>query len=220
MRVILKKGLLVIAPTEQGDESHIEEWKSQHPGYMFQAVAESGTGLVFRSLGDPRLNEPINVTSRHPDPLVRLIGNFAATPFNLDGVQYATVESFWQSLKFETETERLALASMSGLEAKRAGRQQPTPDHVFHCGHAVPTGSLEHWALMARACAAKFDQNQEARQALTATFPHPLEHRPKRDSVTIPGIVMARIWMDIRQRWLGLESRPQPETGRHEHKNA
>ncbi|MFO0816888.1 MAG: hypothetical protein U1A77_03025 [Pirellulales bacterium] len=206
MRVILKKDLLIVAPTDEGDESHIAEWKSQHPGYHFQAVVESGSGLVLRSLGDPRLNQPINVTSRHPDPHVQLIGNFAATPFILDGVRYASVESFWQSLKFETKTQRLSLASLPGIEAKRAGQRQPTPNHFFYGGNAIPTGSLAHWALMARACTAKFDQNEEARQALIATFPHPLEHRPKRDSVTIPGFVMARIWTDIRQRWLGQAS--------------
>ncbi len=54
--------------------------------------------------------------------------------------------------------------------------------------------------LMRRACAAKFSQNESAREALLSTGDRPLTHKIKRDSQTIPGVIMADIWMRIRTR--------------------
>jgi predicted NAD-dependent protein-ADP-ribosyltransferase YbiA (DUF1768 family) len=53
---------------------------------------------------------------------------------------------------------------------------------------------------MERACAAKFEQNGAARRALLSTGTRPLEHRMRRDSRTIPGAIMAEIWMRLRDR--------------------
>jgi hypothetical protein len=53
---------------------------------------------------------------------------------------------------------------------------------------------------MEQACRAKFSQNEEARTALLATGRRPLVHRMRRDSRTIPGVIMADIWMRIRDR--------------------
>ena len=52
---------------------------------------------------------------------------------------------------------------------------------------------------MERACRAKFEQNAEARAALLATGERPLTHIVRRDSKSIPGVVMADIWMRIRE---------------------
>jgi predicted NAD-dependent protein-ADP-ribosyltransferase YbiA (DUF1768 family) len=51
---------------------------------------------------------------------------------------------------------------------------------------------------MRRACLAKFTQNADAATALRATGERPLIHVVRRDSRTIPGVVMAAIWMDLR----------------------
>jgi predicted NAD-dependent protein-ADP-ribosyltransferase YbiA (DUF1768 family) len=51
---------------------------------------------------------------------------------------------------------------------------------------------------MRLACRAKFAQNADARAALLDTNERPLTHRVRRDSRTIPGVVMADIWMRIR----------------------
>ena len=62
--------------------------------------------------------EPINVISDSSDPAVRPIGNFAATPFDLDGHRYASVESFWQGLKFPDAADRARLAALDGARAR------------------------------------------------------------------------------------------------------
>ena len=79
---------------------------------------------------------------------IRLIANFASTPFELDGTTYACVEAFWQSLRFPV-AERPRIAALDGPRAK-----------------------------------------QESEQMLV--------HQVRRDSRTIPGVIMADIWMRIR----------------------
>jgi hypothetical protein len=55
---------------------------------------------------------------------------------------------------------------------------------------------------MRRGCRAKFAQHGPAREALLAAAPRPPVHRTRRDSETIPAVVMAEIWMGIRRRLL------------------
>jgi predicted NAD-dependent protein-ADP-ribosyltransferase YbiA (DUF1768 family) len=64
---------------------------------------------------------------------------------------------------------------------------------------------------MERACRAKFEQNAEARAALLATGDRPLTHVVRRDSTTIPGVIMAQIWMRIRKRTRSAQSRKEAE---------
>ncbi len=142
--------------------------------------------------------EPINVTSMSPEP-IRLIANFAPTPFELDGIRYSCVEAFWQSLRFPAN-ERPSIARLDGSAAKRESSRAPYGTHVIYGGETVPVGAYEHWQLMRRACQAKFQQNGDALDALLSTGERPLVHVVRRDSRTIPGVIMADIWMDVRAR--------------------
>jgi predicted NAD-dependent protein-ADP-ribosyltransferase YbiA (DUF1768 family) len=49
------------------------------------------------------------------------------------------------------------------------------------------------------ACRAKFVQAAEAREALMSTGSRPLQHRTRRDSRSIPGVIMAGIWTQLRE---------------------
>jgi len=69
---------------------------------------------------------------------------------------------------------------------------------VTYRGESVPVGTWGHWRLMEAACRAKFAQNAEAASALVGTGDRPLVHRMRHDSRTIPGVVMADVWMRIR----------------------
>jgi hypothetical protein len=53
---------------------------------------------------------------------------------------------------------------------------------------------------MEKACEAKFAQHAAAREALVSTHNRPLVHQVKPDSKNIPGVIMAAIWMRIRDR--------------------
>ncbi|HWB44296.1 MAG TPA: NADAR family protein [Hyphomicrobiaceae bacterium] len=200
MRALLKDGLLVLVPEEAGEEAELARWKGAHADHVFAAAANEGTGLELHSLG-PRADacrEPINVVSNSPDPAIRPIGNFAPTPFELDGAHYASVESFWQGLKFPEGKERRRIAALNGAHARAEGEKQGYAATVRYGESDITVGTWEHWQLMERACRAKFAQNEEARAALLATGNRPLVHIVRRDSRSIPGVIMAEIWMRIR----------------------
>jgi predicted NAD-dependent protein-ADP-ribosyltransferase YbiA (DUF1768 family) len=202
MKVLLKETILVLAPQTEDEARELASWKDGRAGHVFAVRGAHGRGLALWDLG-PRAdacNEPVNVTSRSPDETVRLISNFAATPFELDGRHYESVEGFWQGLKFATEADRRRVAALAGAQARRAGDAQPYGATVTYEGRSVVVGTWDHWALMERACRAKFEENFDARAALLATGERPLTHRMRRDSKAIPGVVMADIWMRIRRR--------------------
>lgn len=201
MNVIFKDEMLILVPAGEDETQELAQWKQKYQQHAFLLVEDGGSGLRFQDQGDPRLTLPINITSQHPSPSIQLIGNFGATPFELCGIEYASVESFWQSLKCRNDQDRQRIARLPGAEAKQAAREFPNDKSFKYGGQQILVGSFAHWELMSRACAAKFEQNPVARQALLATFPHPLEHRLRRDSRTIPGEVMARIWMGLRHHY-------------------
>ncbi len=146
----------------------------------------------------PAAHEPLNIAfDATPMPL-RLISNLAETAFELDGRNYASVEGFWQGLKFPSEEDRVRLAGLAGLAAKAAGPKVEPGDRFTYEGREVVVGTVDHWALMERANRAKFEQDEDAHQALLSTGTRPLAHKVVPDSRTIPGIVMADIWMRIR----------------------
>jgi predicted NAD-dependent protein-ADP-ribosyltransferase YbiA (DUF1768 family) len=199
MKTLLKPDGLVLVPETDDERAAFTEWKSAHDDFAFALVADDGTGAILRPLG-PRVEacrEPINVWSGSRDPQIRLIANFASTPFELDDMLYASVESFWQSLRFP-QAERARIATFEGARAKHESDAWPYGSHIVYGGAEIPAGTFGHWQLMKRACRAKFAQNEDARAALLATGMRPLEHKVRHDSRTIPGVIMADIWMAIR----------------------
>ncbi len=211
MKVIFRNEMLILVPVEPEESSALTRWKADHRGHSFILATDQGSGLMLRDLGDPRLNQPINVTSRHPSKTIQLIGNFADTPFELDGQRYCSVESFWQSLKCRCESDRQRIAALPGPGAKLAAREFPNTESFQYCGAEILVGSFAHWDLMQRASRAKFEQNPRALAALVSTFPHPLVHRLKGDSRTIPGDVMARIWLGLRHQYCQAQLAAQAE---------
>jgi len=198
MKTLLQSGHLVLVPETEDEKAALASWREQHDGFAFALLPNRGTGAALTALGprDEACREPINVTSTSPDP-IRLIANFAPTPFELDGMRYSCVEAFWQSLRFPVE-ERPRIAVMDGATAKRESEERPYGETVVYGGRSIPVGAYEHWHLMRRACQAKFAQNADARTALLGTGERPLIHVVRRDSRTIPGVIMAEIWMKIR----------------------
>jgi len=197
----LRKDALVVEP-EAAETGLLQGWLADHVGQVFWLRESKDKTLVFHSLGAraDACMEAINITSRSPAPL-NLISNFAATPFILDEQYYASVEGFWQGLKFPNADDRRRLAGMAGSEAKDAGYYAPAADHIAYLGQDARVGTWDHWQLMERACSAKFEQNAAAREALLSTGKRPLVHQTKPDSRTIPGVIMADIWMRLRGRY-------------------
>lgn len=190
-----RKDLAVLDP---GDFPGLAEWLARHDGQVFRLKSIRGEAF-FQSLGaeDDARRTPINITSKSPGEL-RLISNFAHTPFTLDGLDYASIEGFWQGLKFPEEERRRALAALVGSAAKDAGYYAPKADAILYRDQLLRVGTWEHWQLMERASMAKFEQNRAALEVLLSTGERPLTHRVKPDSRTIPGVILADIWMRCR----------------------
>lgn len=202
MKVVLKEGLIVLIPQSDEDLSEIARWKAVHADHVLAVRADQPDvpAVEMHDLG-PRLEacrEPLNVVSASTDPLARIISNLATTPFELDGERYLSVESFWQGLKFPSEAERQRLAGHEGPRARSEGLRQKYEKSISYRGQEIAVGAWDHWQLMEKACRAKFQQNEEARRALLATGDRPLIHVVRRDSRSIPGVIMAQIWMRLR----------------------
>ena len=183
MLVQLRKGQVVLRPTEDGD-TELADWLSAHAGQVFRLRAKDGAAMLH-TLGaeaDAR-NEPLNITSRSPGAL-RLISNFANTPFELDGVTYAGIEGFWQGLKFPEDADRRRLAELYGSAARDAGHYAPASEELYYGGERVRIGTWDHWQLMKRACVAKFAQHDAARAALQSTGNSPSCMRRSRTART------------------------------------
>jgi len=201
MRIILKDDVLVLIPETEAEELDAGIVLEGHEHDVYELVRSGEASIALRNLG-PRpeaCREPINIVSTIDDERWRLISNFAHTPFVLDGKTYGSVEAFWQSLKFLKESDRRRIAPLHGGAARNSADAVAEPATVVYDGVEIAYGRPEHWALMGRACEAKFAQNGDAREALLSTGTRPLTHRVRRDSRSIPGAIMAEIWMDIRE---------------------
>ncbi len=121
-----------------------------------------------------------------------LLSNFAATPFELDGARYASLEGFWQMMLYpegpddpralfpglEWKHTRAQVAAMTGFEAKTAGdlawanMKKMGINWVTYHGkrmdYYVPDKG-EHYDLIVRATRAKIEQNPEVKRILLAT---------------------------------------------------
>ncbi len=217
MKVRLKPNLLVVTAETPEEQGELVRWAGGADERVFALVVQDEQTVRLTSLGRraDACREPINVTSRATDPAVRLISNFAATPFELDGRAYGSVEAFWQGLKFPDEERRRVIAPLHGDEARRAGFDAPAAAEFEYAGRTVRIGTADHWALMSAACRAKFTQHPAARLALLATGDRPLAYKTRKDSKTIPGVVMADIWMRVR-RWLRNRDEPDDDAGEGE----
>ena len=202
MKVLLKEGLIVLAPEGDDEARTLTDWKAAHADrvLLVRAVSEV-SGLELHDIGSrvEACREPINIVSTSPDPVARTISNLGDTPFTLDGQAYRTIESFWQGLKFDDRAERDRIAGLDGHAAWEAGTAKGYGATVSYGGETIPVGTWAHWQLMDRACRAKFTENAQARAALLSTGTRPLTHIVRHDSKAIPGAIMAEIWMRLRK---------------------
>ncbi|HVM63149.1 MAG TPA: NADAR family protein [Verrucomicrobiae bacterium] len=121
-----------------------------------------------------------------------LLSNFAPTPFNLHGKRYASLEGFWQMMKYpeglddprakfpglEWKFTREQVALMTGFVAKHAGdlanenMEKMGIDWVTFEGKRMeyrPATPGEHYQLIVEATREKVRQNPEVQKVLLAT---------------------------------------------------
>jgi predicted NAD-dependent protein-ADP-ribosyltransferase YbiA (DUF1768 family) len=136
-----------------------------------------------------------------------LLSNFAATPFKYHGKQYASLEGFWQMMKYpegpadprakfaglEWKYKRDAVAQLTGFEAKKAGdlasanMKKMGIDWVTFEGKQMPYRPAkpgEHYRIIVEATREKVRQNPKVERVLLATGDLVLkpDHRQSPDS--------------------------------------
>jgi predicted NAD-dependent protein-ADP-ribosyltransferase YbiA (DUF1768 family) len=199
MKLTIQDGKISLL-AETGEERDACAGLAAFDGNVYDLRVQPGEQLILLHLGEREDLKPLNITRGVGFPFTA-ISNLADTPFELDDELYGSVEGFWQSLKFASEEDRRRVGLLSGPRAKQTGSSEASNTIAFeYRGQTYVRGTWAHWKLMERACEAKFTQNHAAREALLATGNRPLTHRVPKDSRTIPGVIMAEIWMRVRSR--------------------
>ena len=149
----------------------------------------------------------INIASNSENITEALLSNLAHTPFEMNGKQYASVEVFWQWLKYKSEEDRNRIALMYWIISKKIGNDGDNSDWSFeYFWQRYVVGSPEHQELMYRAIRAKLEQNPEVLRLLIDTGNTPVIHEPKKkdgtlygDSETIPAVIFSGFLMRLRK---------------------
>ena len=148
-----------------------------------------------------------------------ILSNFAPTSFTLDGKTYASLEGFWQSLKYPEGPKDLRYKSdtlpykredvekMTAFAAKKAGSlasklmQKYSVDWVSYKGRNMPyrtTEKGEHYQLIRRAMKAKLNQNQSVKTILLSTGNLKLLPDHQVSNNRPPAWEYDKIWMEER----------------------
>lgn len=162
--------------------------RTNYPAHWWAAVPKEGAP-AWEIL--PQEAEPGEVILSKRNEL-GLLSNFAATPFKFRGRRYASLEGFWQMMKYpENEADprakfpglewpytRQQVAQMTGFEAKRAGTladdnlRKMGIDWVTFGGCRMeykPAQPGRHYELIVAATWEKVRQNPEVKKVLLST---------------------------------------------------
>lgn len=129
------------------------------------------------------------------------MSNLAHTPFNLDGMDYASVEGFYVSLKFLEPEKRAKMARLHGARAKGKGSRSRLESTCYQ-GEWFVLGSDRHHELIRRAIRAKLEQHPEIARAFIATRPRPIVHEtgyPEPPGSKLPARIFCRILSELRE---------------------
>lgn len=158
-----------------------------------------------------------------------ILSNFAATPFEYKGQPYASVEGFWQMMKFPEDKKdprtsmaqwphsRTEVSAMTAFEAKRAGdfaskvMKNEKLDWVSFEGERFPYKAKRpgrHYQLIVDAMCAKIDQNPEVRRILLQTGDLILRPDHHQGSDVPPEWRYHEVWMQIRDALFGKAANP------------
>ncbi len=151
-----------------------------------------------------------------------ILSNFAATAFVLDDVKYASVEGFWQMMKYPENNEdprstliypftRDEVSAMTAFTAKDAGKigelkmKELGIDWVTYQGSRMTYCSLEkgqHFELIKKAMIEKVNQNPEVKRILLMTGDLILRPDHHAEGCQAPEWKYYELWMEIRSNLL------------------
>jgi predicted NAD-dependent protein-ADP-ribosyltransferase YbiA (DUF1768 family) len=184
--------LLVLAACDSTKHASVATRPSQadarYPSQWWKAVPKEGAP-AWEILPQEAGPGEVILSKRNE---LGLLSNFAATPFTFHSQRYASLEGFWQMMKYPEGPDdprasypglhwaftRQQVAQMTGFEAKRAGTLGE--DHMRRMGISwvsfegrrfeyKPATPGEHYWLIVAATREKVSQNPKVRRVLLAT---------------------------------------------------
>jgi predicted NAD-dependent protein-ADP-ribosyltransferase YbiA (DUF1768 family) len=161
---------------------------SRYPAHWWTPVAKEGAP-AWEILPQEAGPGEVILSKRNE---LGLLSNFAATPFTFKSKRYASLEGFWQMMKYpegpndpraklpalEWKYTREQVAQLTSFEAKNAGTlaeenmKKLGITWVTFAGKRFeyrPAKPGEHYRLIVAATRAKVEQNPEVRKVLLAT---------------------------------------------------
>jgi predicted NAD-dependent protein-ADP-ribosyltransferase YbiA (DUF1768 family) len=171
-----------------GSDPDLLAARENYPAYWWTPVPTNGAPSWEIFPQDAKPGEVI-LSKRNE---LGLLSNFAPTPFTFRGKRYASLEGFWQMMKFPENDDdvrakfpgtnwpytREQVAQMSGFEANRAGKigeanmKIKGSDWVTFEGKRMkyrPERPGEHYRLIVAAMREKVRQNPEVKKVLLRT---------------------------------------------------
>jgi len=150
-----------------------------------------------------------------------IFSNFAATPFTLDGVRYASLEGFWQMMKYPESASdvranvagvtwpmpREAVGQLTGFDAKNAGKPGSEAMKALGINWVSYQGKqlvyrtpekAEHYELVVRATRAKLAENPAVKELLLKTGDLTLKPDHKAEPDQSPAWEYYKIWEMLR----------------------
>jgi predicted NAD-dependent protein-ADP-ribosyltransferase YbiA (DUF1768 family) len=184
--------LLILVSCNSPREAHLATLSSRHdsryPSHWWAAVPKEGAP-TWEILPQEAGPGEVILSKRNE---LGLLSNFAATPFVFHGQRYASLEGFWQMMKYPEGPSdpratfpglrwaftRQQVGQLTGFEAKRAGTlgeqnmKAMGITWVTFEGRRMeyrPATAGEHYRLIVAATREKVRQNEEVRRILLST---------------------------------------------------
>jgi predicted NAD-dependent protein-ADP-ribosyltransferase YbiA (DUF1768 family) len=174
--------------TKTSSTAHSASRDPRYPAHWWAPISQEGAP-EWEILPQAAGPGEVILSKRHE---LGLLSNFAATPFTFRGKQYASLEGFWQMMKYPEGPDdpraklpglqwnytRDEVAQLTAFEAKRAGdlasrnMKQMGIDWVTFEGRQFayrPAEPGEHYRLIVEATREKVKQNPRVQEVLLAT---------------------------------------------------
>lgn len=153
-----------------------------------------------------------------------LMSNFAATPFELDGKRYASLEGLWQSMKYAEDKNDVRYKYLKNLKYNRSDVEQLEGHAAYKAGkaaanilkkHGITWVTYQgnkidykgkdqdaHYDIIYRASWAKVEQNKSVKEVLLETEGLKLLPDHKQSKTATPAYYYFKIYEDIRDELL------------------
>lgn len=116
----------------------------------------------------------IDISHNSDNKMAAALSNFTEYPFEMDGVQIKSMESFLQSLKFKSRKKQMRICRMSGKKAKRKGKfnniWKLNGGNLYWQGKKINRFSDEYQKLLNQTYATLFDNSEDFRSVLLSTI--------------------------------------------------